>query len=79
MPDIMEELFEVLFGASGRINRAEYWSAVLRYSIAELMVTVILFTAAGIAIPVFVAAVVLIFIPWLLWGLAITTERLHDR
>jgi uncharacterized membrane protein YhaH (DUF805 family) len=36
------------------------------------MVAVILFTAAGIAAP-------LVLIPWLLWGVSITTERLHDR
>src|SRR5260370_42564902 len=79
MPDIMEDLFEILFGASGRINRAKYWRSVLRFSIAGLMVAVILFTAAGIATPLFVVTVVIIFIPWLLWGFAITTERLHDR
>jgi uncharacterized membrane protein YhaH (DUF805 family) len=79
MPDAMEELFEFLFGASGRVNRAKYWRAVLRFSIAGLMVAVILFIAAGVAAPIFVATVVLIFIPWLIWGLAMTTERLHDR
>jgi uncharacterized membrane protein YhaH (DUF805 family) len=40
---------------------------------------VILFTAAGIAAPLFIIMIVLVFIPWLLWGFSITTERLHDR
>jgi hypothetical protein len=40
---------------------------------------VILFTAASIAAPLFVIVVVLVLIPWLLWGFSITTERLHDR
>jgi uncharacterized membrane protein YhaH (DUF805 family) len=64
---------------AGRVNRAKYWRAVLRFCIAGLMVAVILFTAASIAPPIFVAMVALIFIPWLLWGFAITTQRLHDR
>ncbi len=43
------------------------------------MAAVILFTAAGIAAPFFIIMVVLVLIPWLLWGFSITTERLHDR
>ena len=75
----MEDLFEFLFGASGRINRAKYWRSTLLFTVAGLMAAVILFTAAGIAAPLFIIAVVLVLIPWLLWGFSITTERLHDR
>jgi len=75
----MEDLFEFLFGASGRINRAKYWRSALLFTLAGLMAAVILFTAAGIAAPLFIIAVVLVLIPWLLWGFSITTERLHDR
>jgi uncharacterized membrane protein YhaH (DUF805 family) len=75
----MEDFFEFMFGASGRINRAKYWVSVFKYSLAGLLVAVILFTAAGIAAPLFIIMVVLTLIPWLLWGFAITTERLHDR
>jgi uncharacterized membrane protein YhaH (DUF805 family) len=75
----MEDLFEFLFGASGRINRAKYWRSTLLFTVAGLMAAVILFTAAGIAAPLFIVAVVLVLIPWLLWGFSITTERLHDR
>jgi uncharacterized membrane protein YhaH (DUF805 family) len=75
----MEDLFEFLFGASGRINRAKYWRSVLLFAIAGLITAVILFTAAGIAAPLFIIMVVLVLIPWLLWGFSITTERLHDR
>jgi uncharacterized membrane protein YhaH (DUF805 family) len=39
---------------------------------------VILSTAAGIAAPLFIIMVVLVFVPWLLWGFSISTERLHD-
>jgi hypothetical protein len=76
----MEELFEFLFSANGRIHRAKCWLSLLKYSIAGLLAAVILFTAAGIAAPLFIIMVVLVFIPWLMmWGFAITTERLHDR
>ena len=75
----MEDLFEFLFGASGRINRAKYWRSTLLFTVAGLMAAVILFTAAGIAAPLFIIMVVLVLIPWLLWGFSITTERLHDR
>ena len=75
----MEDLFEFLFGASGRINRAKYWRSFLIYIVAGLLAAVILLTAAGIAAPLFIIMIVLVFIPWLLWGFSITTERLHDR
>jgi uncharacterized membrane protein YhaH (DUF805 family) len=75
----VEDLFEFLFDSSGRINRAKYWISLLKYGIAGLLAAVILFTAAGIAAPLFIIMVVLVLIPWLLWGFAITTERLHDR
>jgi uncharacterized membrane protein YhaH (DUF805 family) len=75
----MEDLFEFLFGASGRINRAKYWRSTLLFTVAGLMAAVVLFTVAGIAAPLFVIMVVLVLIPWLLWGFSITTERLHDR
>jgi uncharacterized membrane protein YhaH (DUF805 family) len=75
----MEDLFEFLFGASGRINRAKYWRSFLIYIVAGLLAGVILLTAAGIAAPLFIIMVVVVLIPWLLWGFSITTERLHDR
>jgi uncharacterized membrane protein YhaH (DUF805 family) len=53
--------------------------ARLFFTVAGLMAAVILFTAAGIAAPLFIITVVLVLIPWLLWGFSITTERLHDR
>ena len=75
----MEELFEFLFGAGGRINRAKYWRSVLIYIGAGMMTAVILFTAAGIAAPLFILMVVVVLIPWLLWEVSFTTRRLHDR
>jgi uncharacterized membrane protein YhaH (DUF805 family) len=54
----MEDLFEFLFGASGRINRAKYWRSTLLFTVAGVMAAVILFTAAGIAAPLFIIMVV---------------------
>jgi uncharacterized membrane protein YhaH (DUF805 family) len=75
----MEDLLEFLFGASGRINRAKYWRSLLILGVAGTFVGVILLITAGIAAPLFIIMVVIVFIPWLMWGLAIHTERLHDR
>ena len=75
----MEDLLEFLFGASGRINRAKYWRSLLILGIAGMFVGVILLTAAGIAPPLFIVMIVIVFIPWLMWAIAIHTERLHDR
>jgi uncharacterized membrane protein YhaH (DUF805 family) len=44
-----------------------------------LFAGVILFTAAGIAAPLFIVTVVVVFIPWLIWDCANHIERLHDR
>jgi uncharacterized membrane protein YhaH (DUF805 family) len=75
----MENLLEFLFNATGRINRARYWRSRVIFSVAGLFAAVLLFTAAGIAAPLFVIMLVIVFIPWLMWGFVIHTERLHDR
>jgi uncharacterized membrane protein YhaH (DUF805 family) len=75
----MEDFLEFMFGASGRINRAKYWRSFLIYIFAGLLAAVILFTAAGIAAPLFIIMVAIVLIPWLLWGVSFTAERLHDR
>jgi uncharacterized membrane protein YhaH (DUF805 family) len=40
---------------------------------------VLLVTAVGIAAPLFIIMLVIVFIPWLMWGFVIRTERLHGR
>jgi uncharacterized membrane protein YhaH (DUF805 family) len=75
----LEQLFQFMFGASGRINRAQYWRSILIYIVAGLMTEVILITAAGIAAPLFIIMVIIVLIPLLIWGVSFTTERLHDR
>jgi uncharacterized membrane protein YhaH (DUF805 family) len=37
----MEELFEFLFGASGRISRAKYWRSVVLFGVAGLLTAVV--------------------------------------
>jgi uncharacterized membrane protein YhaH (DUF805 family) len=59
----METLFEFMFGASGRINRAEYWLSILKFAAAGLFAAVILATAAGIATLLLIIAIVLVLIP----------------
>src|SRR5450759_5041050 len=61
------------------LNRAKYWRSVLIFIGAGLMTAVILFTAAGIAAPLFIIMVIVVLISWLLWGFSFTTRRLHDR
>jgi uncharacterized membrane protein YhaH (DUF805 family) len=75
----MEYLFEFLFNAAGRISRAKYWRSLIVFGVAGLFTAVILFAAAGIAAPLFVTMLVVVLIPWLIWGFVIHTERLHDR
>jgi uncharacterized membrane protein YhaH (DUF805 family) len=75
----MEGLFEFMFSASGRINRPTYWRSLVVFGVAGLFVAVPLLTAATLAAPLFIFTVVLVFLPWLMWGFAIRTKRLHDR
>ena len=42
-------------------------------------VTLRMFSPSIDTAPLFIVMVVLVFIPWLMWGFAIHTERLHDR
>jgi hypothetical protein len=65
----MEGPFEFLVGAKGRVNRAQYWRSLVIFSVVGLFAAVILFAAAAIAAPRFIVMVILVFIPWLMWGL----------
>lgn len=77
--DIMEDLFEFLFGASGRTNRTKCWRSHFIFGGAGLLVGIVLLTAADLAAPLFIIMLLVVFIPWLMSGCAIHTERLHDR
>ncbi len=49
------------------------------FSVAALFAAVMLFAAAAIAVSILIVMVILVFIPWLMRGFAIYTERFHDR
>jgi uncharacterized membrane protein YhaH (DUF805 family) len=78
------DLFQLLFGFSGRINRAKYWLAVVIYSVAVLIVPVILFSFSVALVstdlaPLLVVVAVIVSTPLLISGIAISIKRLHDR
>jgi hypothetical protein len=52
-----------------RVNRAQYWRSLVIFSVVGLFAAVILFAAAAIAAPRFIVMVILVFSPWLMWGL----------
>ncbi len=68
-------ILHVLFGFSGRINRAKFWLAALIYFIA------IFFAAVGLAIVSepfkWVAAAIYVLLP--ISSVAVGVKRLHDR
>jgi len=78
------ELFQLLFGFGGRINRAKYWLAVVISSVAMLIVFIFLSFAAWIvgeiAVgPLFFVIAAIFSAPLLISFVAINIKRLHDR
>jgi uncharacterized membrane protein YhaH (DUF805 family) len=71
----VEDPLEFMFGASGRINRAKYWRSLLILGVAGLCTAIILFTAAGLAAPLFIIMLAVVFIPWLMWGFLPSTPN----
>lgn len=73
----------LLFGFSGRINRAKYWLWILLYLIAAIIVGIVVYVIsspmAG-STPIVGNIVQLAFtIAAFVSSLAVTTKRLHDR
>jgi uncharacterized membrane protein YhaH (DUF805 family) len=69
--------FQLLFGFSGRINRAKYWLTVVIY-----LVTILLVAGVGISAgmaTLFILVAVILYIPILISGIAVGIKRLHDR
>jgi uncharacterized membrane protein YhaH (DUF805 family) len=78
---------ELLFGFSGRINRAKYWIAVAIYWAVSIALGLVAFlTLAGVEIvrsttmitPFFIFAAV-VYIAVAVSGIAVGIKRLHDR
>ena len=77
------DLGHLLFGFSGRINRAKYWLWVLLYLIAAIIVGVVVFVISSPMVgnlPIAGNLVQLAFsIAAFVSSLAVVTKRLHDR
>src|SRR6185436_20643559 len=70
--------FVLLFGFSGRINRAKFWLAALIYCVFFFAVIGIAMALSSSMNAVFGAAIVA-YIPLIVSGLAVGIKRLHDR
>ncbi len=71
------DLSQLLFGFSGRINRAKYWIAAAIY-LAIMLIAGLSFFVLGFGVPFYVIAAVL-YIAMLISGIAVGIKRLHDR
>lgn len=71
-------ILHVLFGFSGRINRAKFWLAVLIYFVFFFgLMTVVMMTTSSMT--VMLTAAVLLYVPLVVSGFAVGLKRLHDR
>ena len=73
----MIDLSQLLFGFSGRINRAKYWIAAAVY-LAIMLIVMLLFFVLGLGV-LFYVAVAVLYIAMLISGIAVGIKRLHDR
>jgi uncharacterized membrane protein YhaH (DUF805 family) len=69
--------FQLLFGFSGRINRAKYWLAAVIYLVVMLIAVGLAFAGDMATLVILVA--VIIYIPIIISGIAVGIKRLHDR
>jgi uncharacterized membrane protein YhaH (DUF805 family) len=70
--------FVLLFGFSGRINRAKFWLAALIYVVffgAVIGIT----RAVSSSLNAMLAAALIAYIPLIVSGIAVGIRRLHDR
>jgi uncharacterized membrane protein YhaH (DUF805 family) len=70
------ELFQLLLGFSGRINRAKYRQVVVIYIAAMAIVGAISFIAGWSVLVLLIAAIVCI--PVVISGIAVGIKRLHN-
>ena len=68
----------LLFGFSGRINRAKFWLAALIYVVFFFGVIGIAMLASSSLDTIFIAALIA-YVPLIVSGLAVGIKRLHDR
>jgi uncharacterized membrane protein YhaH (DUF805 family) len=70
--------FILLFGFSGRINRAKFWLALLIYLVFFFAVIGLTMAMSSSMTTMFGAALVA-YIPLIVSGIAVGIKRLHDR
>lgn len=71
------DLGALLFGFSGRINRAKYWIAVAIYVVATIIAWVLAFVV-GFGMLWFII-IGIVYIAMIVSGIAVGIKRLHDR
>ena len=71
------DLFQLLFGVSGRINRTQYWLAFVAYIAVMIVVTGLAFSFGKVTM--FFLIAVILYLPVAISGVLVGIKRLHDR
>jgi uncharacterized membrane protein YhaH (DUF805 family) len=78
----IDDLKTLLFGFSGRINRAKYWAALgIYFAIVVIFVVsgMVLSTVSEAALIALMIGAFIVYIPILISSVAVGIKRLHDR
>ena len=70
--------FILLFGFTGRINRAKFWLALLIY-VVFFFAVIGLTMAISSSLTVLFGAALVAYVPLIISGIAVGVKRLHDR
>ena len=75
------DFFQLLFGFSGRINRAKYWLAAVVYIVIVAVLGTLVYELDMVEeMPgLLILLAVVIYIPLIISGVAVGIKRLHDR
>ena len=72
---------QLLFSFQGRLNRKPYWMTVIATTVVFILVLLLALAALreyGL-LPVTIAIILVLYIPLIWIGLALSAKRLHDR
>jgi uncharacterized membrane protein YhaH (DUF805 family) len=74
---------QLLFSFQGRLNRKPYWTMVIATMVVVILVLLLALAALreyGLEfLPVTIAIILVLYIPLIWIGLALSAKRLHDR
>jgi uncharacterized membrane protein YhaH (DUF805 family) len=74
---------QLLFSFQGRLNRKPYWTMVIATTVVFILVLLLALAALreyGLEfLPVTIAIILVLYIPLIWIGLALSAKRLHDR